>query len=391
MIVIMGGGLSGSLLAYQMSLLSPTPEFTLIESRNNLSDHHTWSFHHSDLQESSYEWIRPLISQSWHSQTVHFPSFSRTLKLAYHSIRSHEFRTKITKALQNRLILGDPVCEVSSEGCVQLASGKKIQADLIFDARGIKSNQHQASGYQNFFGMDLELTQPHGLDVPIIMDTRCAQSEGFKFFYLLPWTSHSLLVEATCYSNTPEFDPHQYKREIEEYCSNQNWTIQRIRRTEQAALPIPLNCTQRPPQLSPRIIPIGMLGGYFHYTTGYSFPLSVRVSETITHTLRQSNWSIQKIQSALAPLSAHTQQQALFFSTLNRMLFLACRPENRIQVFSRFYGLNQNLITRFYQGNLKWRDQLRILMGKPPVPLLAGLKHALDSKTTQCSWERSPT
>ncbi len=43
----------------------------------------------------------------------------------------------------------------------------------------------------------------------------------------------------------------------------------------------------------------------------------------------------------------------------------------------RFYGLPAPLIARFYAGRPTLADQLRILMGKPPVPLGAALRAAL--------------
>ena len=388
MILILGGGLSGSLLAYKLNQLFPTPEFLLIESRATFSNQHTWSFHHTDLAESSYEWITPLISHSWDRQDVHFPELSRTLDVGYHSIRSYEFSEKMVSTLKNRILLGDTVTEISSEGRVTLASGKSFQASIIFDARGLKSSLIPASGYQKFLGLDIELTNQHELEHPIIMDARCTQGEGFKFFYLLPWSRQSLLIEATCYSNDSEFNSEQYQNEIEQYCTDRSWKIKQVLRTEQAALPIPFrrDLIQND---HPKIIRIGMLGGYFHYTTGYSLPLAVKVSEVIAQTVQQTNWDIEHIQKALSLVSKPIHKQALFFSTLNRMLFLACKPENRTQIFSRFYHFNSGLISRFYRGSLTGMDQLRILIGKPPVPLFAGLKHALDSKTTQCSWERS--
>jgi lycopene beta-cyclase len=54
---------------------------------------------------------------------------------------------------------------------------------------------------------------------------------------------------------------------------------------------------------------------------------------------------------------------------LNRMLFLAAEPSRRRHVFERFYRLRQPLIERFYAGNLTGTDRLRLVVGKPPVPI----------------------
>ncbi|MEC9481861.1 MAG: lycopene cyclase family protein, partial [Halomonas sp.] len=41
----------------------------------------------------------------------------------------------------------------------------------------------------------------------------------------------------------------------------------------------------------------------------------------------------------------------------------------RWRVMQRFYGLPEPLIERFYAGRLTAADKLRIVVGKPPVPL----------------------
>jgi lycopene beta-cyclase len=59
---------------------------------------------------------------------------------------------------------------------------------------------------------------------------------------------------------------------------------------------------------------------------------------------------------------------------LNRMLFWAARPGERYRVLERFYGLPEALIARFYAARLTGLDKLRILSGKPPVPIRAALR-----------------
>jgi lycopene beta-cyclase len=51
------------------------------------------------------------------------------------------------------------------------------------------------------------------------------------------------------------------------------------------------------------------------------------------------------------------------------MLFLAAEPERRVRVFGHFYRLPAPLIARFYAGQSTAFDKVRILSGKPPVPI----------------------
>jgi len=54
---------------------------------------------------------------------------------------------------------------------------------------------------------------------------------------------------------------------------------------------------------------------------------------------------------------------------LNRMLFHAAKPHERYKVLQRFYRLPPGLIGRFYAGESNVFDKLRILTGRPPIPI----------------------
>jgi len=58
-----------------------------------------------------------------------------------------------------------------------------------------------------------------------------------------------------------------------------------------------------------------------------------------------------------------------FYRILNRMLFRAAAPSQRYRILEHFYRLDPDLVARFYAGRSGLRDKLRILSGKPPVPI----------------------
>ena len=68
-----------------------------------------------------------------------------------------------------------------------------------------------------------------------------------------------------------------------------------------------------------------------------------------------------------------------YFRLLNRMLFRAAVPDQRHRIFAHFYRLPASRIARFYAGKLTWADRVRILTGKPPVPVGAAIKALLRS------------
>ncbi|MCX7865316.1 MAG: lycopene cyclase family protein, partial [Novosphingobium sp.] len=120
-----------------------------------------------------------------------------------------------------------------------------------------------------------------------------------------------------------------------------------------------------------RIARLGLRGGFFHPTTGYSFGLALRLADE----LAKRNGAFDS-----AALVAWARQRFLrhwrdtrFFRLLNRMLFYAALPHERYRVFQHFYRLPPDLIARFYAGALRGADRMRILSGRPPVPLPAAI------------------
>jgi len=123
----------------------------------------------------------------------------------------------------------------------------------------------------------------------------------------------------------------------------------------------------------------GMRGAFFHPTTGYSLPEGVRLADEIA--------AISELQStSLFELTRRRSEELWhrtgYYRLLNRMLFRAAEPELRYRIFERFYGLSGGLIRRFYAGRLKWTDKVRVLTGKPPVPVLRALRCLADRRGT---------
>jgi lycopene beta-cyclase len=64
-----------------------------------------------------------------------------------------------------------------------------------------------------------------------------------------------------------------------------------------------------------------------------------------------------------------------FFRLLNRWLFRAAQPSERARILEQFYGRPADLIARFYGARLTAGDHLRLVAGRPPVPVWRALAH----------------
>jgi lycopene beta-cyclase len=353
-----GGGLSGGLLARRLIERRPDLNVCVYEGGKTLGGNHTWSFHTHDLTSEQLEWIRPLLSSSWQGYEVCFPKYRRELQGGYHSIRCADFHERLMK------LLG--VSRVRLETRVDRL--ETLDADLVLDARGF-AEELPACGWQKFVGWEVELEEPHGLTRPLLKDATVAQLDGYRFIYTLPWgtSDRELLIEDTRYSNTAAIQVAEYEAEIRAYAHSKGWKIRRVLRSEVAALPIPIGVSDRiPHEGSGRVVSIGVRSALFNETTGYSLPYAVRTAFAIA---ALAELTPKAVHSTMRALRSERRKTSLFYLALNRMLFLAADPEKRYRVLERFYRLPEPLIERFYAGQTTALDAVRILVGRPPVPV----------------------
>lgn len=367
-VVVIGGGLAGSLIAYRCALAGRP--VSLFERQTSLGGNKTWSFHGTDIDDFSMAWLRPFLVSAWPTQTVRFPGFERRLPTPYYSI---------TSARLDQVLRGTPGIEVHTGEEVSacsgtqftLATGEIRSADQVWDSRPEPDSSAAPRGYQKFLGLEFALASDHGLAEPIIMDATIEQRDGFRFIYVLPLTPRSLLVEDTYYSANPTMDLSQIREEIHRYVSAKGWKAESVLREEKGVLPIPLS---RRAFASARENAVGYGAGLFHPTTGYSLPLAVRSAEWIAarpETFAPSlarQWSGQRLAM---------QSGNRLYCLLNRLLFRA-PPSERFRVLQRFYRLPQALIERFYGRRMTRLDWMRILLwGKPPMSVWQAASAAL--------------
>ena len=372
-IIIVGGGLSGGLLAWRLKQVRPDLDVVLVEAATKLGGNHTWSFFASDLTAAQNAWIDPLVCHRWPAYEVRFPKRQRTLAAGYRSIFSDRFADVLGADLGHRVRLGAKVIDVG-ETSVRLDDQTALSARCVIDARGEKSNPHLVLGYQKFLGLEVRLAAPHGQALPIIMDATVAQNDGYRFVYTLPFTADTMLIEDTYYSDGEALAPAILRQHITDYAAARGWRIAEVIREEHGVLPIILagdmaGFLEDTATGAPRI---GLGAALFHPTTGYSLPDAVRLADHVTATAGAI--TTQSVRAAIHQMIRETWDQRGIFRLLNRMLFKAGEPGQRYTILERFYGLDAGLIRSFYAGHLSAMHKARILIGKPPVPIFEAIR-----------------
>ena len=366
-LALVGGGLANSLIAQRLLGIDPDYRLVVVERERSLGANHTWSFHDSDLTDSQRRRLQPLIGHSWSRHELRFPKRHRVMESGYNAVSSQRLHEVMSAMLGDRCMLGTSVVELSPTQ-LQLDDGTAIEARAVIDGRGHADNRYLDVAYQKFVGLFFRLEDPHDLDGPILMDATVEQLDGYRFIYTLPFSDHELLVEDTYYSDDPHLDKEQLRARILDYVANQEWKVADQTDEEAGVLPIALggDIDGFWRQGAPEVGRSGMRAALFHPTTGYSLPEAVRLADEIARMGRPNSVALYEVTKSR---SLQLWRRNAFFRLLNRMLFWAAEPDRRFKIFERFYGLRQPLIQRFYAGELKWADKLRLLTGRPPVPI----------------------
>lgn len=370
--IIVGGGLSGLLTAWRCLDVNPDLNILIVESSDKIGGDHTWSFNLTDVDESLRDWIKPFIAYQWPRYDVKFPKRERTLDIPYCTGNSETLRACVKPHINSgrlQVLLETRVESLDAERVI-FENGETLAAACVLDARGFEPNENVFLGYQKFVGKTIRTKEPHGLQNPIIMDATVEQLGGYRFVYCLPFTEHEILVEDTYYTDGPELSESKVAARVDDYIDSHGWCDHEVVRQEKGILPITLaveNCRFDTPE-------IGIRGGFYHAITGYSFPDALKVANLISFSDLSDDPNVaEDVDTTLVVMKSKHRETEYFLRLLNRMLFRACEPDKRYKVLQRFYGLPQDLIERFYAGQLTTTDKARILIGKPPVPVTKAL------------------
>ena len=379
-IAILGGGLAGGLIALALAEHQPGLDVVLIEQDEALGGNHVWSFFGPDVAREHRWLLERLVVKGWRGYDVAFPAYTRTLPATYYSITSERLNHALRQTLPPRAILsGQRVIEVvARQGRdartdeVRCADGSRIAAGAVIDARGMRLSGELTGGWQKFVGQLVELDVPHGLDRPVVMDARIDQLDGYRFVYCLPFSPREVFVEDTYYSDSSTLDRAVIGQRIERYCADRGWQIKRLISEEHGVLPVvsggDFDAFWRATGVA--TAKAGTRAGLFHPLTSYSLPHAVRFAAALA---ARRDFSATGLAGFSETHARAEWASADFARRLAKMMFEAAAPYERYKVLERFYTLDDKLIERFYGARSTLADKLRLVSGKPPVPLIRGL------------------
>lgn len=370
-LAIVGGGLAGSLIALALRQRRPEVSVRLIEAGDTLGGNHLWSFFDADVAKDDRWLLTPLVCHAWPEYEVSFPAHRRVLRQPYYSIESERLDAVVRRMLPPEAIVTGRKVSAASATAVVMADGDRIEARGVIDARGAADLSMLQLGWQKFVGREFEIPDGHRLERPIVMDATVAQHDGYRFVYCLPFSPTRVFVEDTYYSDKPDLNVGALNRRIDVYAEARGWHMPvgaNDLRSERGALPVVIGGDFEGYWRAggARVAKAGARAGLFHPTTGYSLPDAVRLAVKIADAPELSGAALHDLTYDHARAAWEDRR---FYRMLDAMLFRAAAPEARYKVLERFYRLRPGLIGRFYAARSTRADKIRVLAGRPPVPI----------------------
>ena len=373
-LAIVGGGLAGGLIALAVRRAHPEMDIALVEAGDTFGGNHRWSWFDSDLGPEGDALMGAFRAKSWSGgNEVRFPGLSRHLSADYRSLDSRDFDAGLRTALpQSALHLNSRAIALAPDR-VTMEDGRTIAARRVIDCRDPAPSPHLTGGWQVFLGQHRRMDAPHGVERPVIMDATVEQIGGYRFLYLLPLSDTELFLEDTYYQDHAVLDAAALRSRIADYCERHGWQGDLVHE-ETGLLPVITGgdfASHRASLEHDGVALAGARGGFVHPLTSYTVPIAVRTALATAEAI--GGMDGPQLADYLAARARDHWRATGYYRLLGKMLFDAADPQERYRIFERFYGLPEPLIERFYAAQSSPFDKLRILSGKPPVPISAAI------------------
>ncbi len=378
-IVIAGGGLPGALAALALAKARPGLRLILVDPGHGSNDGRMWPFLLSSIPKNQRWLIEPLIDGEWRKYEVRFPRFMRVVNTPMRMITRKAVDAALHEALPEGAVIGGVEIDGLDAGGVNLANGRRVHASAVIDARRGRISPHLSGGWRVMYGQLIRFEHKHPFAHPLLVDARVSQRDGCRFISCVPISAHTALVRETVYAESPDVDSAVMAERIAEYCSLSNWQVAEVLHEQCAELPLVGAGDFDAFWASGEggVARIGGWAGLFHPFTGDEIGPAVNTALALAELPELANSGVSGFDISGTALARATRNIARahwdasgFGRLLTRIMFGAAGPRRRYKVLEWIYRLDQPLIEHLYAGGLRWRERVRLLVGRPPVPLM---------------------
>jgi lycopene beta-cyclase len=307
-VIILGGGVWGSLLAYRLKKALPHVHFKLYEESSILGNHKICTFRERDCKDSM-PWLRPLISHSWSKHQIKSKKLEKWMASPYHLIESKHLHDVVSASL------GEGTLKLNNRMSAELALQ---ESSFVIDARNIC--HYKKNGYRKHLTMELELTEDHHLVSPVVFDAGVARKDSFRSFEYFPLNSKTLLVKDVWFSENSSLDADRMRNALNEVLHEKKWNIHKVIKEDMGISELPISTPMY--RQEGRVI---NLAGIFHDMNGCSIPMAVKVIDRMVKT----SFRFGELREVVQQFRKENETDRLFLRFFNRLLL----EQKQYQVF----------------------------------------------------------
>ena len=362
--IILGGGLSGLTLAYELNKQGCLENKTLciLEKRKEYSRDKSWSYW--DFENNKFP---NCVIGSW--DTFSITLNQKTINITcpqspYRTIDSKKFYDFVTDQLRsndNIVTVMDCTIQTIEGHAIHTNKGNYV-GKVIYDSL-IDLSHQTPTMYQHFFGCEVETDNDcFNENIVDLMNFDCSQDGGLHFFYTLPFSKNKALIETTWYSKIIK-KKSEYQNEIDHYLREKN-IKGKITYTEYGAIPLNLKKNNKKSNSSKDYIKIGSAGRLTRASTGYTFQTIQSFSEQLAGNLKlDRNLTVPNIRH-----KKYDFLDEIFLSVMEH------EYKSMPGIFFNLFKSNDSVATiSFLSDRSNWIQDLKVILSMPKLIFIKNL------------------
>lgn len=353
---IVGGGLAGLQLAYQISndVFFKGKKIIIIDPSDKTENDKTWCF----WEKGKGNWDH-LIHKSWSKAEFISSEAKETLDLkpySYKMLRSLDFYNFIKEKLERSediTFVKDEILKIDQITRTAIGKNSQYTATHFFDSRPPEQylkDKKSAKIYQHFKGWKIR-TENGNFDERkfTMMDYRIKYQNSTSFTYVLPVSKNEALIEFTFFTPFTVKDA-EYDKYLQRYIS-EILKIDDFKVTEIEKGMIPMTDFPFHKGNTEHLTKIGTAGGWVKASSGYSFKNTEKKIDLLIHNIKSGLQPSNNLQS-----KKFRKYDAIFLDVLEK------RNDLGEELFTKFYTRNSiQDIFRFLDEETKISEDLKIM------------------------------
>ena len=333
------------------------------DAKNN--NDRTWCF-----WEKQKGFFESIVYKEWNNLHLYTHELSKKLEIdpyTYKLIKGIDFYNYCLNNIKQypnvHFIQANVEDTISNEaGTFTVVDGERIYSQYIFNSIIFKKPNLNSNQYwllQHFKGWFIETSEPvFDAGSATLMDFRTGQEKGTSFYYVLPFSTKTALVEYTLFS-TNILAENEYEEALKNYIEIQlkikNYTILQ---KEFGVIPM---TNYSFASTENNIINIGTAGGQTKASSGYTFSSIQKHSKVIVKGLSESG----------NPTTYFKKTKRFDFYDSILLHILYHQQLKGEEIFQRLFDKNKAAsVLKFLDNETSLREELAIIKSLPTLPFM---------------------